>query len=168
MEYQPSAVSVVCIVCSDQPAARYPSPIPVRVSHKLENQPVASTPSSSSAREDHADSDEPCQNLDQPRPRDGSPNGSHEAVAAVAARPLSPLSPSAHFAPNARRRRHLSPTGMPTRRGERCAHPWRRLAGWPSYIGAALRLRVVLLGLVGVLAARAISSDGADAKPVAG
>src|SRR5215204_1032564 len=37
MKYQPAAVSVVCTVCSDQPATRYPSGISVNASQRLEN-----------------------------------------------------------------------------------------------------------------------------------
>ena len=76
MKYQPSAVSVVCTVCSDQPATRYPTPIPERESHRLENQPATSTPSSSSATTTTAVPASQATTLTSRRLRDGSPNGS--------------------------------------------------------------------------------------------
>ena len=77
MKNQPSAVSMVCSVCSENPATRYPNPIPVRASHMLENQPETSMPSNSSAATTSAMPAIQASTLTSRRPRDGSPNGSH-------------------------------------------------------------------------------------------
>ena len=68
MKYQPSAVSVVCTVCSDQPATRYPSPIPVSASHRS-REPAGDVDAEQLEHgDDERDPGQPRQHLDQPPP----------------------------------------------------------------------------------------------------